>query len=565
MLRQTLFACGLLAAAPLLAAEVDLFVTDYNENPSAEQRPLIDQPLIFPKPQAVTVKTAQGKDLTIPSPLSVAVRRPLTGNPREARLFAAPGEYEPFSFLLRPKEALTGVFIAGGELKGDGGAVIPASNVVVRSVESFQGGGRDVLMPLGQPWSMSAHSTEHFWCTVQVPSEARPDRYQGEVRVTAGGNLVGALQLVLEVLPIQLADPPFALGLNYSKPADDQEGAILAAHLADMRAHGMTCVAPLYGWHQPVHDADTSELGAVLEAYKKAGFPGAFYWAPPMNLELTELAGYGDETSRRWQQKYIKVMRLMHEEVRKHGVPVLFSIGDEFTNKGQAGVRTAGQLAKFVWEELPEIAATSDMNGYCEVMAMAPYLNVATFNNGWEGADHHNRGRRLLNKAFLQEVRHQTGAIPWFVNAGSGRFPFGFFFWKMSQWGVKGKVEWYYNLDNREGSLVRTQGRAVYPTLDYERSREGIDDLKYLCKLDSLLAGANPALPQVKQAQALLKTIAQGIADDWTLYEGKAGRPFPDDGFAKLDPEKAASFGRLNSVRLEVAEAILAVQAASGR
>jgi hypothetical protein len=329
-----------------------------------------------------------------------------------------------------------------------------------------------------------------------------------------------------------------------------------------MREHGMTCVAPLYNWHQPVHDSDTSELGSLLEAYKKAGFPGTFYWAPPMDLQLTDLAGYGDETSRRWQQKYIQVMRLMHEEVRKHGVPTLFSIGDELTNKGMEGVGIAGRIAKFVWEELPEIATTSDMDGYLEVMAMAPYLNVATFNNGWDGIDHHNKGRRLLNRAFIEELTSKTGAIPWFVNAGSGRFPFGFFFWKMSHYGVKGKVEWYYNLRNEQGSLVRTQGDTIAPTLDYERCREGIDDLKYLGKLESLAARAAPESPQVKNARDLLQAIADGIADDWTLYEGKGGRRFPEDGFAKLDPEKAGSFGRLNALRLELANAIVAIQTA---
>jgi len=196
---------------------------------------------------------------------------------------------------------------------------------------------------------------------------------------------------------------------------------------------------------------------------------------------------------------------------------------------------------------------------------MAPYLNVATFNNGWDGADHHNQGRRLLNRVFLEELQSKTGAIPWFVNAGSGRFPFGFFFWKMSQYGVKGKVEWYYNLRNEQGSLVRTQGDTVYPTLDYERCREGIDDLKYLCKLESLLAKADPARPEAKNARDLLKTIAAGITDDWTLYEGKGGMRFPDDGFARLDPEKVNAVGRLNAIRLELANAIVAIQTLAGR
>ncbi len=563
------FRAALLAAACAVlvsntsAADLDLFVTDYNENPTPEQRPLIDQPLVFPGPREVKITTVDGKTVNIPSPLGVQVRQAMKGDPRQARLFAAPGEFEPFSLLLRPKQSLKSVSFQTHELRSSGQEIIPAANVAVHSVESFHGSGRDILVPLGTPWNMPANSTEFFWCTIHVPRTAKPGTYRGDLEVNASGNRVGAIQIVIDVLPVTLSDPPFSLGLNYSKRDDDPGGRILAAQLRDMREHGMTCVAPLYNWHQPVHDQDTSELGALLEAYKAAGFPGVFYWAAPMDLQLTELAGYGDETSRRWQQKYIKVMRLMHTETRKHGVPTLFSIGDELTNKGMEGVRIAGRLARFVWEELPEIATTSDMNGYREVMAMSPYLNVATFNNGWDGADHHNEQRRLLNRAFLEELQSTTGAIPWFVNAGSTRFAFGFFFWKMSHYGVKGKVEWYYNLGNEQGSLVRTQKDAIYSTLDYERCREGIDDLKYLCALERELAKASPELPQTKEARALLLSIQNGIVDDWSLYEGRSGQRFPDDGFARLDPEKVVSFGKLNSLRWELAKALVALQSSA--
>ena len=78
---------------------------------------------------------------------------------------------------------------------------------------------------------MSAHSTEFFWCTVKVPDDAVPGSYRGELIVTAGGKPVGAISIVLDVLPIKLSDPPFGLGLNYSKPDGDKDGKILAAHL----------------------------------------------------------------------------------------------------------------------------------------------------------------------------------------------------------------------------------------------------------------------------------------------------------------------------------------------
>jgi len=548
----------ILLAANAAAAELDLFVTDYTEDPAREQKALVARPLAYARPQEVTIKTATGETASHKSPAAVMVQTEGAGNPREARLFASPGEHEPFSFLLRPKETIEAVFIAASDLKGPAGT-IPAASLALAGVEEFQGGAHRILMPLGRKWNMQAHSTEFFWCTVRVPDDARPGVYKGEVTVTSKDKPVGAIAVVLEVLPIRLADPPFSLGYNYSNPKDPKA---LEAHLADMRAHGMTCVAPLYQFHLPVHDADTSELGAFIEAYKRAGFRPPLYFATPMGLQLSDLAGYGSETGKRWQQKYIKVMRLMQAEVDKHGMPVLMSIGDELTNKGVEGVKIAGRLARFVWEELPEIATTGDMNGYMEVMAMAPYLNVATFNNGWDGIDHHNKGRTLINKAFIAELQEKTGAIPWFVNAGSGRFPFGFFFWKMTRHGVRGKVEWYYNLNNERGSLVRTDGATVWPTLEYERSREGVDDLKYVCKLEALVKqakDAGKAAAERRKAEALLERIADGIQDDWSAYT-QGGARFPADGFEVMNPEKAAGMGRLDTIRRAVADQVVALQ-----
>ncbi|HPD14717.1 MAG TPA: DUF6067 family protein [Planctomycetota bacterium] len=560
-MRTRRFLCLLLFAARVAGgAELDLFVTDYNLDPKADQRPLAARPVTYGSPQEVTIKAADGRAVTFKAPAAVTVQRTSAGGEREARLFAALGEYEPFSFLLRPRQALEEVFITSSDLQGPAGA-IPASHVSVTSVEHFLGEGRDILMPLGKPWNMAAHSTEFFWCTVQVPEDAKAGTYQGKVTVTSKGQPVGAIAVTLEVLPIRLADPPFALGYNYSSPKDDEA---LNAHLADMRRHGMTCVAPLYEFHLPVNDADTSELGKFIEAYKRAGFPAPLYFATPMELQLTTLAGYGAETSKRWQQKFLQVMRRLHAETQKHNVPVLMSIGDELTNKGIEGVKIAENLARFAWEELPEIATTSDMNGYREVMAMAPWLNVATFNNGWDGIDHHNQGRTLINQEFIEELQQKTGAIPWFVNAGTGRFPFGFFFWRMTKFGVRGKVEWYYNLRNERGSVVRTRDATVYPTLDYERSREGIDDLKYLCKLESLVAEAKRAgkgQAECARAEAVLGKIAESIRTDWSAYTS-GGAKFPADGFDLLDPEKMADLGGLDALRRLLADEIVALQAA---
>ncbi len=493
----------------------------------------------------------------------VGEEKPLGGQKTNSvALFASPGEYEPFSFALQPKVRLTDVWIQAEALSGPAG-VIPANEVVVRSAEGGFGANR-LLLRLGRSWDMPAWSKELFWVTVHVPLGTRPGTYSGRVVVTSDGQPVAHVNVSLEVLPIELEEPPFLLGWHYAWPGSVE---LLRRTLKDMREHGMTNVGPLYGFHMPIHDDDTSQLGLFIEEYKKAGFTKPIMFAAPMNLTVSDLVGYGPLNSKRFQQKYIEVMLKLHRETLKHDVPVIFSIGDEFTNKGRKGVEYAGQLAKFVFEELPEICVTSDMNGYMEVLAMAPYLNYANFNNGWDGIDNHNRGRRLLNADFIQELKQKTGAIPHFVNAGKGRFPFGFFFWRMSQYGVVGKVEWFYNLQGTgggRGSVVKIRGQTIIPTVDYELSREGVDDLKYLCKLEKLIRQAKTerkGLEEAGTAERFLQGLRESIIPNWTAYS-RGGMKWPPDGMEQLDPQKVARFGSLNSLRRTVADHILRLQAA---
>jgi hypothetical protein len=491
-----------------------------------------------------------------------AALEPLGGQrSRTARLFAALGEYEPVAFALGSSAPLRDVTIGGSALSGPMGTISEA-DVRVRSVERISDLGRSVLTDLGPNLEVPAGPARLFWVTVRVPRDAEPGDYAGTVTVASGGETLARLDIVLEVLPLRLAEPPFALGYNYSHPHDPEA---LSDHLADMREHGMTAVAPLYQFRLPIDDDDTTELGAFIEAYQTAGFTQPLYFATSMLLSLERLPGYGPIDSKRFQQKYLEVMRRLYRETQERGQVTLFSIGDEYTNRGLEGVHEAGQLARLVFEELPELATTSDMNGYREVMEMAPYLNVAAFNNGWDGIDHHNRGRKLANETFISELRRETGAIPWFVNTGSGRLPFGFFFWRMSKLGVGGKLEWYYNLGtNQRGSVVHTQEGSLRPTLDYERSREGIDDLKYLVALEERLAEARAmgtGMPEADAAAELLARLEKSVIPDWTAY-AERDASFPADGFDLVDPDRAVSLGSFNALRRTLAEHIMALDRA---
>ena len=488
-------------------------------------------------------------------------------------IFAARGEYECFSFWLQPKERLADVMITGGALTGPAGT-IPARNVVVRSAEGGHGDNKNLLI-LGRSWDMAGWSRENFWVTVKVPDDARAGTYTGKVTVTSANVPVASADVTLEVLPFNLEEPPFMIGWHYAWPKEDRRTGdldeanleLLRVTLTDMREHGCTNVGPLYGFHMPITDDDVRQLNIFMKEYLKAGYTKPLMFAAPMNLSIGGLTGYGPIDSKRFQQKYIEVMHKLHAEVQKHDIPVIFSIGDEFTNKGIRGVEYAEKLAKLTYEELPEIITTSDMNGYMEVMAMAPWMNFATFNNGWDGSDHHNKGRQLLNEEFIRELTSKTDAIPYFVNTGKGRFPFGFFFWRMTKYGVLGKVEWFYNLESTggtRGSMVTLEGTSVTPTIYYEQSREGIDDLKYVCMLERLVAEAKKkgkARAEVQAAEAYLAGLEKSIIPNYTAYS-RGGMKWPVDGQREVDPDKAAALGSFNAIRRAIADHIVRIQKA---
>jgi hypothetical protein len=114
---------------------------------------------------------------------------------------------------------------------------------------------------------------------------------------------------------------------------------------------------------------------------------------------------------------------------------------------------------------------------------------------------------------------------------------------------VKGKIEWYYNLGkNDKGSVVRLDGNRVTPTIAYEKSREGVDDLKYVLKLESLIAEAKKAgrgrSDAIRRAELVVKELGDSIIDNWTAYT---------DGGEQWPP------ARFHQWREKVIEAILAI------
>ena len=57
------------------------------------------------------------------------------------------------------------------------------------------------------PADLPAEQNKQLWITVRVPAKAKPGRYAGRIRLTAGGESLGEVSLTLDVLPFALPAP----------------------------------------------------------------------------------------------------------------------------------------------------------------------------------------------------------------------------------------------------------------------------------------------------------------------------------------------------------------------
>jgi hypothetical protein len=150
---------------------------------------------------------------SIPSPAETAVR--------ELRCFAAPGEFECVTLGLLPLVERTGLRIRVGDLATrDGKQRIETARIDVRVSRYHQ-----KTMQFGHhnhDYNYQEHyliarpaldlvpgAARRVYFDIGVPADAAPGEYAGQVRIeSADGQLLSAVPLVLEVLPLTLRQPP---------------------------------------------------------------------------------------------------------------------------------------------------------------------------------------------------------------------------------------------------------------------------------------------------------------------------------------------------------------------
>jgi hypothetical protein len=478
----------------------------------------------------------------------------LSNDETAIRLRATPGEYVPITFAITPLTDLGITRVDFNTLQGLSNAAkktISTADNLASGVVRYQARstgkpargwrpGPAMVVPTNQ-WNIRNGVSKQFWLTYQVPDDLAPGLYTGTLEINPEHATGTRLAVELQVLPFSLQRPArLAIGMTYFSPVqyavtgEADFWRRMQAEFTDMHAHNMTTVQ-----YTGIRMDDYDRIEHALALYRKTGF----------EQPLTLLESHGAMwrlrrngipwDSAEFHTQYVQFIRDFLEQAQlRQWPPVIINFGDEFTNKAleEFGAAVARHL-----KGIPGIVTSADANGYKEVKLMAPEVDIVAFNNGWDGPEGVNRGKKLLNKGTVDLILN-AGAIPWLVNIGLDRFSNGYWFWKMIRLGVRGKLEWIYRSYN--GMPFNTfdaqplRAHAVYPgpdgtaipSLDYEWMRMGLDDLAYLHTLEQLVANSrdDPAkTAAVTAAGAFMYQLDHMIETDRNKYRDKSGGDNP--------------------------------------
>jgi hypothetical protein len=463
----------------------------------------------------------------------------------DLRMAAAAGEFEPVAFAVHALQDLEGVTPAlTGPLRSEAGQ-LPAACFDLREVRSlikrttnYTGASEFMELPCWlepvAPHAQAKGTTRHYWLTVEVPPDQPPGTYRGEVSVQAAGKEAHSVPLTLTVHPFELALPGVNIGLYY-RPlaglADPQ------ASLRDMRRHGMTSVA----WFgesgltvsgpadAPRVDFTNSALAQMLDLFVAAGMPGDLLWAysgDPIQVACARLLP--DEAA--FTQAYAAIIRQIVAECERRGWPrILFQQYDEVPSnpaefpaliRELRATKLGGGVTQqdHLWFKTPRpIQAQIDQ--------CVPNIDIFTLRYS---------GKPIFYVDTWQEILaagQRLGRTIYTYNINNGmaiaemetlRFSAGWFFRSLGA-GCSGYYLWAYqypsndpyrDLDGDTDWILQyppTADRQGGPALHWEALREGIDDLRYIVTLETLIEKHRReprAAAAVAEAETLLRELA---------------------------------------------------------
>jgi hypothetical protein len=357
-----------------------------------------------------------------------------------------------------------------------------------------------------QPLDIPANGNKQFWVTVKVPENASPGIYTGKIRLTSANGDNKILTLSVNVLPFNLPEPDYDSAIYYCSLLDPLDvGSIshtkksrvqLAAELKNMVEHGVTKPTLYQSF------TDTATLSEYLGMRLAAGIPNdpLYYLGVGTGASITTIQNFLNYAIQNGIQE---VYFYGKDEAQGDA---LLAQRDKWIQVHDIGGKVF--VAGYKGQNYPLVGDIQDLF----VCAFAPSADEAAL---W-----HSVGHKIWCYANPQGgvenpdiYRRNYGLLLW-QNNYDGACTFAY------QYGFSGGNIWndFDHATYRDHNFTYPTVDGVIDTIAWEGYREGVDDIRYLTKLQQLIATAQASgdlalIDIANQATAYLDTIDAGKDD----------------------------------------------------
>ncbi|HQK93199.1 MAG TPA: hypothetical protein PLD23_06820 [Armatimonadota bacterium] len=453
------------------------------------------------------------------------------------------GEFEPFCLALRPQQDLGRCALS---IEPDGPALPATASVVwYNTSRDFGSMAYHVVPHTLRPQDaidLPAGITREVVVTVHVPEDAAPGEYRFRLRLrTPGGRELLSVPLSLTVHD-ELLDrtTDFQMGFFGLEPPEGllPPGAgpeALEQTLALLRDHGMNSLSGgpnwrLTGWVGGQPQIDFDGVDAFFELCRRYGFDRPIngygglrflglhdgYQRGEAAARVTQESGLDYETA------FMRAWDAVDRHARQAGWPTIY-----YAMCDETRVRDVAERELDFMKLMAQVTAQ-----FPKTVRSSGSYSVDFRDRPTDGEDlktWHQRFFEALDISSLN-VHDETviaearalGKEVHIYNQGQTRYSFGLYQWNEFTKGVRARWQWHLNvlhgyqffdLDGREPdtAMICYGSRGIYPTIHFERCREGAEDFYLYQTLAHAIERRSAAGQTEREATELLTRLTDGM------------------------------------------------------
>lgn len=430
----------------------------------------------------------------------------------------ARNEYEPLTFAVVSAEDFPDVTVVLDGLSTLGGKKIGRENIDIRVVKVWDQAGTnywptkevrvpellltDDTVPFVDKWengiyfpplvpssfktSLAAGKTKQFWITVKTSEKQHPPgTYTGVLRFFSRNSLIAKLKLVVEVLPIILPAPSkdyviyFRSRVNPDHPEYTAK-ELYMLYLSDLKEHGFTGISS--------NEADIKAACEVIDRVQAAGLSTVIMSVlTPLTQDVVgKIIDYAESRKIRvWFHGYDEPdnEKNMLEHVRRSGIihagggKVVTSI----TKPKADALKTYASKPDGSFESLdwPNYHVGESQSYIADIMKGTASKDSKIETYYWQIYLENPSMNRLYAGFYLWKSR-MDGVFPYCYQSFRAVSPYND--------GDVLEIKGYKGRDRkfRVFNVAYPSQQGAVPTLQWEATREGVDDVRYLTKLTQL-------------------------------------------------------------------------------